>query len=292
MRIFLVLMFFSALRPCTGFAQQLPAGEHKPSVAAPSTTTPQKTNVDITDPLMDLPPLPKEDVSLVGGNVSSIDRVRNALTVRVFGGKKMKFVFDERTHIYRDGVETTQLGIHKGDRVYVDTQLVGTKVFARNIRVGTASGPAYAQGQIQSFDLAAGTLLLKDSLSDEPVSFYVTQNTLVQGKISSLSGLRQGTLAEIKFVPDPKNNRVAKEIIVTALPGEMYTFVGHVTFLDISSGVLAVQNQTDNKTYDIQFDPTHGAYETLGVGANVNISARFDGNDYIAREITVTQAKE
>ena len=37
----------------------------------------------------------------------------------------MKKAYDKRTHVYRDGVETTQLGIRKGDRAYVDTMLDG-----------------------------------------------------------------------------------------------------------------------------------------------------------------------
>ena len=39
------------------------------------------------------------------------------------------------------------LGINKGDRVYVDTQLDHATLFARNIRVLTEAGPAYARGR-------------------------------------------------------------------------------------------------------------------------------------------------
>ena len=87
------------------------------------------------DPLLDVPPLPKGKATLVGGRVGKIDPIRNRITVEPFGGgDKMKVFFDERTHIYRDGTETTQANIHKGDRVYVDTLLDGPRVFARNIR--------------------------------------------------------------------------------------------------------------------------------------------------------------
>src|SRR5512142_1235305 len=85
-----------------------PAGGNGRATAAPD--NPAK------DPLFDVPPLPEGKVSLVGGTVAKVDRVRNKLAVNVFGGGKMEISFDERSHIYRDGVETTQLGIRKGDR--------------------------------------------------------------------------------------------------------------------------------------------------------------------------------
>ena len=55
--------------------------------------------------------------------------------------------FDERSHFFRDGVETTQLAIRKGDRVYVDTMLDNTRVFARNVRINTGVTAANASGQ-------------------------------------------------------------------------------------------------------------------------------------------------
>ncbi len=281
----------------TAFAQSSTQQQQGPSsIAAPSTSVPSNpfgTAVDNdADPLMDLPTLPKGNVSLVGGKVVGVDRVRDRLTVEAFGGKKMKFSFDERTHIYRDGVETTQMGIRKGDRVYVDTQLVGTTIFARNIRVGTRSGPAYAQGQIEGYDPGRRTVVIRDSLSSESVAFRLTPNTVVTGKASSASDLREGALVNVKFAPDSGKNGIAQEITVTARPGETFTFAGRVTYLDLRAAKLAVQNQTDGKTYEIQFDPARGNYENLGVDADVNVSAQFDGKDYIARQITVTQARD
>src|SRR5512146_1605066 len=177
-----VVVFVSFVTLYLLTAQQAPLTSDQ-AIASPSTTAAPnaKAAENEADPLMDLPPLPKDDISLVGGKVVGIDRVRNHLAVEVFGGKKMKFAFDERTHIYRDGVETTQLGIRKGDRVYVDAQLVGTTVFARNIRIGNAPIPADAQGQIEGYDPNRGVLVLRDSLSSEPVSFRVSPSTVVRG---------------------------------------------------------------------------------------------------------------
>jgi len=81
------------------------------------------------DPLLDTPPLPKGKVTLIGGTVTGLDQIKNRITLQPFAGKKLNVFFDDRTHVYRDGIETTQLGIHKGDRVYVDTMLDKTRVF-------------------------------------------------------------------------------------------------------------------------------------------------------------------
>src|SRR5215472_10821421 len=60
------------------------------------------------DPLLNPPPLPKGKVTMIGGVVGKIDPIRSRLTVQPFGSKEsLKVAYDERTHIYRDGRETT-----------------------------------------------------------------------------------------------------------------------------------------------------------------------------------------
>src|SRR5271165_1120133 len=110
------------------------------------------------DPLLEPPPLPKGKPTLIGGMATSVDHVRNHLTVQPFGkGAKVKVFVDERSHIYRNGVETTVLGIHKGDRVYVDTMLDRDKVFAKNVRVITETGLAEVRGQVIGSNPENGT---------------------------------------------------------------------------------------------------------------------------------------
>src|SRR2546430_2235772 len=58
--------------------------------------------VDPASLLPDLPSLPKTNASLVGGMIAKVDRVRDQLTVAVFGGGKMKVAFDTRTRIFHD----------------------------------------------------------------------------------------------------------------------------------------------------------------------------------------------
>src|SRR3954454_12524980 len=133
--------------------------------------------VDSNDPLLSVPPMPKGKTTLVGGQVRNIDQIRNRMDVDSFGGGHMRVNFDERTHFFRDGIETTQLAVRKGDRVYVDTMLDNTRIFARNVRVNTGVTAANASGQITSFDPKTGALTLRDQIAARPVTFIVDQST-------------------------------------------------------------------------------------------------------------------
>ena len=132
------------------------------------------------DPLLDTPPLPKGKPTLIGGTATKVDRIRSRVTVEPFGAKnKTPIYIDERSHIYRNGVETTVLGIKKGDRVYFDTMLDGSHIFAKNVRVVSETGAAEVRGQITAYDPRRGTIELQDALSSRPVSFRITNQTKV-----------------------------------------------------------------------------------------------------------------
>lgn len=245
------------------------------------------------DPLLDLPALPQGQTTLVGGTVHGIDQIRNRLTVQPFGGHSMKMFFDERTHIYRDGVPSTQLAIHKGDRVYVDTMLDGTRVFARNIRVVTGMEAADARGQITSNDLRTGQITVQDGLSARPVTFRVTPSTVVKtaGGSSTVAQLQPGSLVSVRFTPDRSNRDVAQEVSVIAAPGSVFTFYGKITYLNMSTRTLAVANESDQKIYDIKFTPVAVDPQMLGEGKQVLVKARFDGTGYTADNIQFMKAK-
>lgn len=289
---FALMLFATALAlaavPQATAASQQPAPPAEPPVPAAQ----PRPNIDPED-LLKPPPLPPGYPSLVGGTVSKIDRVREAVVVRAFGGQNLKIHFDERTHIYRDGIETTMLGIRKGDRVYVDTLLDGGRVFAKNIRVQTESHPADARGQIVAYDAKDGRMEMRDELSAQPVTFRINPDTVVRhgGQKGSLADLEPGALVDVRFSPERAGQGVAREITVFAKPGSEFVFAGKVTHLNLAKGVLAMQNRTDNKSYEIHFDPNAGHYDNLGVGSEISAQATFDGSQYVARNITVTQAK-
>jgi hypothetical protein len=246
------------------------------------------------DPILDPPPYPKGITTLVGGVISSVDRIRNHLTVAVFGDGHWTVYFDERTHIFRNGAETTVLSLKKGERVYVDTMLDNNKrdIFARNIRVGLVTLPADAEGQIVEVDAARGRLMLRDSINSGDVRFSVDPNTLIsQGTTPvPLANLRAGSLIHVKFSPDRASRAVAREIAILAAPGSVFTFAGTIAFLDTHRGVLAVRNAADGRSYDIHFVPARIASAAqLAVGAEVRVITAFDSSGYTAQQITVTR---
>ena len=262
------------------------SGQSKTATAATASASAQPEGNNY-DPLLDLPPLPRSKTTLVGGTVHSVDQIRDRLVVQPFGGHTMKIVFDERTHIYRDGVPSTQLVIRKGERVYVDTMLDGTQVFARNIRVVTGSAAADARGQIVSNNPATGQITVQDELSARPVSFRVTPATVVSsgGGKSTVAQLQPGSLVTVKFSPDRRDRDVAQEISVIAAPGSVFTFYGKITYLNMSTRTLAVANESDKRTYDIKFTPAAVNPEALQQGKQVLVKARFDGTGYTADNI-------
>jgi Domain of unknown function (DUF5666) len=244
------------------------------------------------DPILDPPPFPSGSTTLVGGIIRDVDRIRNTMVVNVFGGGRWKVNFDERTHIFRNGAETTELALKKGERVYVDTMLDQNKhdIFARNIRVGVATPPADASGQIVSVDTAHGELGLRDNINSVPVHFGVDKDTRISSGNTplGLKDLKPGALVHVKFSAQSGYRGIAREVTVIAMPGAAFTFSGKVSFLDIHRGILAVQN-IDGKTYDIHFSPRQlRAADNLTVGTPVRIVAIFEGSQYTAQSVTPT----
>lgn len=261
----------------------------KPSSA--SSATDSSTDDNPYDPFLEPPPLPKGKPTLIGGIASNVDHVRNRLTVTPFGkGQKIKLFVDERSHIYRNGTETTVLGIHKGDRVYADTMLDGSRIFAKNIRVITESGIAEVRGQVLALDPASGTISVRDQLSAKPVSFSVSGATKYRAtKGDATAGdIQVGSLIDVQFSPDHANRDLAQEVIVLAKPGDNYVFSGVVTSLDMRTSTVSVSNRSDEQTYDLHFDPTQlKDPRLLKVGSEVTARAVFDGKQYKTSNLRV-----
>ena len=245
--------------------------------------------------MLDPPPLPSGKATLVGGIVTGVDHIHNKMTVKIFGsGSHWKVAFDERTHIFRNGAETTQLAIKKGERVYVDTMLDRKKheVFARNIRLGIQAQSADADGQITDVDTAKGVVALADKINSSLVHVSVdSQTKIVYGsKPASLNDLKRGSLVHVRFSPEQANHGIATEISIIAAPGAEFTYIGKITYLDMHRGTLALEDNLDHQNYEIHFDPTHvEARDSLGIGSEVRIVAVFEGTRYTAQSITVTR---
>src|SRR5579871_2631114 len=132
----------------------------------PSITEDADDSAVVADPaslLPDLPRVPRRNATLVGGTLEHLDRVRDAMTIRVFGGGRVNALFDPRTKVYRGGKEVTIADLRQGERVYLDTILDGTTVFARAIRLNAAPAAGESQGVVLKY--RNGELTFRDGLS-------------------------------------------------------------------------------------------------------------------------------
>ncbi len=260
----------------------------------PKTILSNSADANAYDPLLEPPPLPKTKPTLIGGTAARIDHVRNLLTIQPFGGgQKIKMFIDERTQIYRNGEATTVLGIRKGDRVYADTMLDGSRVFAKNVRVENQAGMAEVRGQLTAVNPEKGTVTVRDELSAQPVTISVaggTQYSALKGSASS-SDLQPGSLVDVQFAVGKDKHDVAKQVILLAKPGDSYVFSGVVTNIDLRDGTLALQNNSDDQTYELHFDQK--AIEDrskLKVGSEVTAHAVFNGKQYDANDLQLQAA--
>lgn len=289
----------AALSPSTSSATapapSKPApSENKGEEAVPSDAADNEPSDNAIDPaslLPDLPPLSKSKVTLIGGTIEKLDRVRNQLTVRPFGGGgRMKILFDARTRVYCDGQATSPTDLKKGDRVYVDTILNGTNIFARNIRFNTNVPQGESKGSVLSYNADRGELLIRDALSPQPMRVRLNPSTRVlQGeRVVSANELEAGTLVAVKFDSESNGRDVAREISVLALPGATFTFAGQLVAVNLRSGLLVLNSVTDHKTYEINFDPLKFAVDDKWrQGTDVSVQTRFDGTRYTAQNVTI-----
>lgn len=246
------------------------------------------------DPLLEPPPLPKTKPTLIGGTAARVDHIRNRLTIQPFGGgQKIKVFVDERSHIYRNGEETTVLGIRKGDRVYVDTMLDGARVFAKNVRVETQTGVAEVRGRVTAVNREKGTVTVRDELSSQPVTIAVatsTQYSAYKGSANS-NDLQPGSLVDVQFAPGKDKRDVAQEVILLAKPGDTYVFSGVVTNIDLRSSTLALENRSDDQTYELHFDQSAVDDKSkLKVGSEVTAHVVFNGKQYNANDLQLQAA--
>jgi hypothetical protein len=262
------------------------------TVAPPTSNTEQPSaNVEAAaNTLPDLPQLPRGNSTVMGGAIRKVDRVRDQLTVAVFGGRDLRVLFDERTAVYRDGVRTSLADLRDGERVSVETMLDGSAIFARSIHMLSQPLQGECQGQVVYFDRSRGELTVRDTLSPEPVKLRVSAATKIgregQEALSS-ANLGAGALVNVVFEPDGSGHDVARQIAILATPGNAFVFTGRVTFLDLHSGLLVLVDPRDKRPYEVGFDPSRvSASRNLHEGDDVVVTASFDGTRYKASAIT------
>jgi hypothetical protein len=247
--------------------------------------------------LPSLPPIPRGKSTVIGGAIHKVDPVRDQFTLKVFGGRSMKILFDERTQFYRDGRKTPLHQLGPEDHASVETVLDGTNVFALSIHILSQAPEGECQGQILNYNPGTGELTVSDSLSREPIHLRVSPDTAVVrvGQATSAenlgsSALVKGTLISANFKSGNDGRGVASQIAIMATPGSAFVFSGNVTFLDLHSAVLVVVDPRDDKSYKISFDPARFPISRdLHEGAQVTVTANFDGSRYMASAISLNE---
>ena len=268
------------------------SGSIQPESIQPGTPAPENSveNSIIVDPaslLPDLPPVPPKNATLVGGTVERLDRVRDQVTVRVFGGGRVNALFDPRTRVYRGTKEVTIADLRPGERIYLDTILDGTTVFAKNIRLSSASAAGESQGIVVKY--GGDDLVIRDALSPSPVRIRLSRSTkFVRGSQTvPATTLVPGSLISVAFEAQGNGHDVARQISILALPGTRYTFVGQVVHIDLRAGLLVLNSSIDHKTYELYLDSAANPDDQLQPGANVTVIANFENSRYVARSVKI-----
>jgi hypothetical protein len=246
----------------------------------------------VADPaslLPDLPHLPHAKATLIGGTVEKLDRVRDQITVRVFGGGKMKVLFDPRSVVYQGTTQATLADLKVGERVYLDTVLDGDTVFARGIRLKKSQAVGESQGIVLKYRADRGELSVRDSISPTPLHVHINGSTkfLKGNQVVQANMLSEGSLVGVKFGSEGNGRDVAREISILALPGTRYTFAGEIVHIDLRTGLLVINSSTDHKTYEVYLDPSAPPDDNLHPGSVVTVIANFEGSRYVARNLTI-----
>lgn len=259
----------------------------KPGITDESTD--DSIAIDPSSLLPDLAPVPHANATLVGGTIERLDRVRDRVIVRVFGGGQMAVLFDPRTTIVQGRKKASIADLREGERIYLDTILDRDKVFARMIRLNAPRATGQSQGVVLKYRASENELTLRDSISPKPVEVRVTAATRVSqgGRTIPISALGPGSLVSISFSSDGAGHDMASEISILAQPGTQYTFAGEVVHVDLRTGLVVLKSSTDNTTYEVYLNTSVTPDENLHPGVLITVVADFDGSRYLARNLSI-----
>ena len=243
-----------------------------------------------------LPPDPKGRSTVIGGVIRDVDPVRDQFTLKVFGGKPVKVLFDERTEVFRDGVRISLLDLHSNEHASVETTLDGVTVFALRIHMLSQQPEGQSRARVLSYNPATGELVINVALSEQPIKLRVPAGTPVvhvgqdadSAQQGGLSGLTAGSVVDVKFTGGKGGQGVVTHMDILATPGSAFLFSGKVSSLDLHAGRLVVVDPRDGKTYPILFDPARLPISSeLHNGSDVRVTTSFDGTRYTASQIKI-----
>ena len=246
-------------------------------------------------PLSTLPPIPRGKSTVMGGQIVDVDPVRDQFILKVFGGRPVKILFDERTLMYRNGKKITVLDLHPDDHASVETLLDGTKIFAVRIHMLSNLPEDEFKGQVSNYNQRTGDLTIRTDASHDLMTLNVPGGTPIvsigqDGTSKQQHGpvtLARGTVVDVKFRGGKGGHGVATNIDVLAVPGSTFVFAGKLSSLDLHSSRLVVVDPRDDQAYPMTFDPSLlEAMSKLHEGSAVKVTTTFDGVRYIANAIT------
>ncbi len=120
-----------------------------------------------------LPSMPQGKSTSQGGQIRSLDPVLDQFTLRIFGERPMKILFDERTQVYRNGVRIPLHELRPEEHVSVQTALEGSNVFAISIHMLSDLPQGELEGHVLVYDPATRELTLGSSLTRDPIRLVV-----------------------------------------------------------------------------------------------------------------------
>ena len=292
---FFVLLGYACAQSSTPSAPMaattVPLDSASSNPVTPDPTAPPNRTPPAGLPNVLLPPHGK--TTLVGGTIGSIDHLRDRLVLEVYGGGRTTVLFDERTRVLRGDKVASVDDLQKGERVYVDTTLDGTAVFARTVRIADVP-TGKSSGQIVAFDASSGKLTLRDALSPEQAELRIVANTLIQrgDHAGAVADLRPGTLVTLTFLPGRHGTPEISRISILASPGSAFVFAGRIKHLDLHRGLMVLVDPRDDQIYEISLDgPARHLTQDLRQGMDVTVHATFNGTRYQANEIAVNSGQ-
>jgi hypothetical protein len=228
----------------------------------------------------------------MGGEILDVDPVSDRFTLSVFGQRRIKILYDERTQIFLDGNAIPLRDLHPLDQASVQTVLDGTDVFALSIHILSRSPEGEFQGYVLNYNPELNELTVGAALSHEAFKLLVPINTRVmrEGELlaSGLSDLAKGALISVRFESDKKGRGIAREITILATPGSATVFSGNLSHLDMHSGSLVLVDPIDEMSHEIFVDfARFPGSRNLHDGDSVRVTATFDGTRYSANVIDV-----
>lgn len=243
-----------------------------------------------------LPAIPAARTTIFGGEIQSVDPVRDQFELHIYGQRPMKILYDERTKVYRDGTRFPVLDLSAANYASVQTILDGANIFAVSIHFLSHSPSGDCEGRVLSYNPGTRELLIASLESPEPVRLSVPADASIvrsgqatfTSESSGRADLIAGTIISATFESVPGRLDTASRITVLAVPGSRFLFNGSISFLDLHAGVLIVLDPRDKKSYEIHFNSASLAVSNrLHIGGNVTVTASYDGRQYAAQNITI-----